>query len=78
MANGEDWYHQRHIVAPAFMGDRLKVLILFVKLLLFWSLPFFDFFKSCSSGLSCFALACFAVLVFEWTSFEYMVGRCVL
>jgi cytochrome P450 len=26
MANGENWYHQRHIVAPAFMGDRLKVL----------------------------------------------------
>lgn len=25
MANGEDWYHQRHIVAPAFMGDKLKV-----------------------------------------------------
>lgn len=25
MANGKDWYHQRHIVAPAFMGDRLKV-----------------------------------------------------
>ncbi|KAF3443893.1 hypothetical protein FNV43_RR13583 [Rhamnella rubrinervis] len=24
MANGEDWHHQRHIVAPAFMGDRLK------------------------------------------------------
>ncbi|XP_044468992.1 cytokinin hydroxylase-like [Mangifera indica] len=24
MANGDDWYHQRHIVAPAFMGDRLK------------------------------------------------------
>ncbi|CAL0308261.1 unnamed protein product [Lupinus luteus] len=24
MANGEDWYHQRHIVAPAFLGDRLK------------------------------------------------------
>ncbi|KAF3954574.1 hypothetical protein CMV_020098 [Castanea mollissima] len=24
MANGKDWYHQRHIVAPAFMGDRLK------------------------------------------------------
>ncbi|PNY09328.1 cytokinin hydroxylase-like protein [Trifolium pratense] len=24
MANGENWYHQRHIVAPAFMGDRLK------------------------------------------------------
>ncbi|XP_019451633.1 PREDICTED: cytokinin hydroxylase-like [Lupinus angustifolius] len=24
MANGQDWYHQRHIVAPAFMGDRLK------------------------------------------------------
>ncbi|CAN6574462.1 unnamed protein product [Malus baccata var. baccata] len=24
MANGEDWYHQRHIVAPAFTGDRLK------------------------------------------------------
>ncbi|XP_061348656.1 cytokinin hydroxylase-like [Gastrolobium bilobum] len=24
MANGGDWYHQRHIVAPAFMGDRLK------------------------------------------------------
>lgn len=26
MANGENWYHQRHIVAPAFMGNRLKVL----------------------------------------------------
>lgn len=25
MANGDDWHHQRHIVAPAFMGDRLKV-----------------------------------------------------
>lgn len=25
MANGENWYHQRHIVAPAFIGDRLKV-----------------------------------------------------
>ncbi|KAI5684276.1 hypothetical protein M9H77_05504 [Catharanthus roseus] len=24
MANGNDWYHQRHIVAPAFMGDKLK------------------------------------------------------
>ncbi|GFQ02029.1 cytokinin hydroxylase [Phtheirospermum japonicum] len=24
MANGKDWYHQRHIVAPAFMGDKLK------------------------------------------------------
>ncbi|CAI9766928.1 unnamed protein product [Fraxinus pennsylvanica] len=24
MANGEDWYHQRHIIAPAFMGDKLK------------------------------------------------------
>ncbi|KAI5432426.1 hypothetical protein KIW84_036242 [Lathyrus oleraceus] len=24
MANGENWYHQRHIVAPAFIGDRLK------------------------------------------------------
>ncbi|KAL6529916.1 hypothetical protein OROMI_028561 [Orobanche minor] len=24
MANGEDWYHQRHIVAPAFMGEKLK------------------------------------------------------
>ncbi|KAE9615633.1 hypothetical protein Lal_00017700 [Lupinus albus] len=24
MANGEDWYHQRHIVAPAFLGDKLK------------------------------------------------------
>ncbi|XP_068660886.1 cytokinin hydroxylase-like [Aristolochia californica] len=24
MANGEDWYHQRHIVAPAFIGDKLK------------------------------------------------------
>ncbi|XP_027359429.1 cytokinin hydroxylase [Abrus precatorius] len=24
MANGGDWSHQRHIVAPAFMGDRLK------------------------------------------------------
>lgn len=27
MANGDDWYHQRHIVAPAFMGDKLKVYI---------------------------------------------------
>lgn len=27
MANGEDWNHQRHMVAPAFMGNRLKVLI---------------------------------------------------
>ncbi|KAL2551800.1 Cytokinin hydroxylase [Forsythia ovata] len=24
MANGDDWYHQRHIIAPAFMGDKLK------------------------------------------------------
>ncbi|XP_078444832.1 cytokinin hydroxylase-like [Wolffia australiana] len=24
MANGDDWLHQRHIVAPAFMGDKLK------------------------------------------------------
>ncbi|XP_062106292.1 cytokinin hydroxylase-like [Humulus lupulus] len=24
MANGQDWYHQRHIVAPAFKGDKLK------------------------------------------------------
>ncbi|KAJ8761182.1 hypothetical protein K2173_001238 [Erythroxylum novogranatense] len=24
MANGDDWYHQRHIVAPAFVGDKLK------------------------------------------------------
>ncbi|XP_054783547.1 cytokinin hydroxylase [Prosopis cineraria] len=24
MANGQQWYHQRHIVAPAFAGDRLK------------------------------------------------------
>ncbi|KAG9444060.1 hypothetical protein H6P81_015400 [Aristolochia fimbriata] len=24
MANGDAWYHQRHIVAPAFMGDKLK------------------------------------------------------
>ncbi|XP_027078123.1 cytokinin hydroxylase-like [Coffea eugenioides] len=24
MANGDDWYHQRHIVAPAFMGDKIK------------------------------------------------------
>ncbi|PSS33601.1 Cytokinin hydroxylase [Actinidia chinensis var. chinensis] len=24
MANGDDWHHQRHIVAPAFMGDKLK------------------------------------------------------
>ncbi|KAK9034988.1 hypothetical protein V6N11_077039 [Hibiscus sabdariffa] len=26
MANGHDWYHQRHIAAPAFMGDKLKVI----------------------------------------------------
>ncbi|KAF8390130.1 hypothetical protein HHK36_024652 [Tetracentron sinense] len=26
MANGNDWYHQRHIVAPAFMADKLKML----------------------------------------------------
>ncbi|KAG6777482.1 hypothetical protein POTOM_017305 [Populus tomentosa] len=24
MANGSDWYHQRHIAAPSFMGERLK------------------------------------------------------
>ncbi|XVF71644.1 hypothetical protein PTKIN_Ptkin12aG0055800 [Pterospermum kingtungense] len=24
MANGQDWYHQRHIAAPAFIGDKLK------------------------------------------------------
>ncbi|KAI3412723.1 uncharacterized protein J3R85_016976, partial [Psidium guajava] len=24
MANGDDWIHQRRIVAPAFMGDKLK------------------------------------------------------
>ncbi|XP_010910276.1 cytokinin hydroxylase [Elaeis guineensis] len=24
MANGSNWYHQRHTVAPAFMGDALK------------------------------------------------------
>lgn len=25
MANGATWSHQRHVVAPAFMADRLKV-----------------------------------------------------
>ena len=25
MANGSDWHHQRHIAAPAFMGERVKV-----------------------------------------------------
>ncbi|KAK4279833.1 hypothetical protein QN277_011545 [Acacia crassicarpa] len=24
MANGDQWYHQRHIVSPAFTGERLK------------------------------------------------------
>ncbi|XP_051127243.1 cytokinin hydroxylase [Andrographis paniculata] len=24
MANGQDWYHQRHIVQPALMGEKLK------------------------------------------------------
>ncbi|KAG0490961.1 hypothetical protein HPP92_007824 [Vanilla planifolia] len=24
MANGEKWFHQRHVVAPAFMGEKLK------------------------------------------------------
>lgn len=24
MANGSDWYHQRHIAAPTFMGEKLK------------------------------------------------------
>ncbi|XP_042502864.1 cytokinin hydroxylase-like [Macadamia integrifolia] len=24
MANGNDWYHQRHIAAPAFMAEKLK------------------------------------------------------
>ncbi|KAL8108659.1 hypothetical protein AgCh_024934 [Apium graveolens] len=24
MANDNDWYHERQIVAPAFMGDKLK------------------------------------------------------
>uniref|UniRef100_A0A7N0RGW9 Cytochrome P450 n=1 Tax=Kalanchoe fedtschenkoi TaxID=63787 RepID=A0A7N0RGW9_KALFE len=23
-ANGDDWYHQRHILAPTFMGEKLK------------------------------------------------------
>ena len=27
MANGDAWYHQRHIVSPAFMSDKLKVYI---------------------------------------------------
>jgi cytokinin trans-hydroxylase len=27
MANGASWTHQRHIVAPAFMADKLKVCI---------------------------------------------------
>jgi len=26
MANSAKWLHQRHVVAPAFMGDKLKVL----------------------------------------------------
>lgn len=25
MANGANWFHQRHVVAPAFMADKLKV-----------------------------------------------------
>jgi len=25
MVNGEDWHHQRHLVVPAFKGERLKV-----------------------------------------------------
>lgn len=25
MANGHSWFHQRRIVSPAFMADRLKV-----------------------------------------------------
>lgn len=25
MANGEQWVHQRHIAAPAFQADKLKV-----------------------------------------------------
>lgn len=25
MANGDDWYHQRHIIAPTLMGDKLRV-----------------------------------------------------
>jgi len=25
MVNGEEWYHQRHMVAPAFMRETLKV-----------------------------------------------------
>ncbi|CAN1333489.1 Cytokinin hydroxylase [Linum perenne] len=24
MANGENWYHQRHVISPAFMGEKLK------------------------------------------------------
>lgn len=28
MANGSNWFHQRHVVAPAFMADKLKVRIL--------------------------------------------------
>ncbi|KAG6392627.1 hypothetical protein SASPL_146851 [Salvia splendens] len=26
LANGHDWSHQRHIVAPAFIGDKLKMI----------------------------------------------------
>ncbi|CAN1185922.1 Cytokinin hydroxylase, partial [Linum perenne] len=22
MANGENWYHQRHVISPAFMGEK--------------------------------------------------------
>lgn len=41
MANGDDWYHQRHIVAPAFMGDKLKVSNFK------YGLPLFIFFAQC-------------------------------
>lgn len=27
MANGSHWYHQRHIITPAFTGDKLKVYV---------------------------------------------------
>lgn len=26
MANGDNWFRQRHVVAPAFMADKLKVI----------------------------------------------------
>ena len=33
MANGDAWYHQRHIVSPAFMTHKIKVLFVYFNII---------------------------------------------